>query len=36
MPLAASDFAAVFGAIVLAAVGGEAFLKSILGASFHL
>lgn len=36
MPLAASDFAAVFGAVVLAAVGGEAFLKSILGAAHHL
>lgn len=36
MPIAASDLAALIGAVVLAAVGGEAFLKSILGAAAHL
>lgn len=36
MPIAASDLAALIGAVLLAGVGGEAFLKSILGAAAHL
>lgn len=31
-----SDLAQIVGAVLLAAVGGEAFLKSILGAAVHL
>lgn len=31
-----TDLAQIVGAVVLAAVGGEAFLKSILGAAVHL
>lgn len=36
MNIALADLAAVLGAIVLAAAGGEAFLKAILGAALHL
>ncbi len=36
MSIAFADLAAVLGAIILAAAGGEAFLKSILGAALHL
>jgi cation:H+ antiporter len=31
-----TDLALIFGAVLLAALGGEAFLKSILGAAIHL
>lgn len=31
-----TDLALILGAVLLAAVGGEAFLKSILGATMHL
>jgi len=34
--IAFADLAALLGAIILAAAGGEAFLKSILGAALHL
>jgi cation:H+ antiporter len=36
MSIALDDLFAVLAAVVLAAVGGEAFLKSILGAAIHL
>lgn len=36
MSISLDDLLAVLAAIVLAAVGGEAFLKSILGAAIHL
>ncbi|MDP1605421.1 MAG: sodium:calcium antiporter [Rhodocyclaceae bacterium] len=36
MTISANDLLAVLGAIILAGVGGEAFLKSILGAAVHL
>ena len=36
MVIAIADLAALIGAIILAAVGGEAFLRSILGAAAHL
>ena len=36
MSIAVDDLLAVLAAVVLAAVGGEAFLKSILGAAIHL
>lgn len=36
MSIALNDLLAVLAAIALAAVGGEAFLKSILGAAIHL
>lgn len=36
MTIAFADLAALLGAIILAAAGGEAFLKSILGAALHL
>jgi len=35
-PVSASDLVAILGAVALAGIGGEAFLKSILGASAHL
>ena len=31
-----NDLAQIVGAVLLAAAGGEAFLKSILGAAIHL
>ncbi len=31
-----TDLALILGAVLLAAAGGEAFLKSILGAAIHL
>ncbi len=31
-----TDLAPIVGAVLLAATGGEAFLKSILGAAIHL
>ena len=36
MSIALDDLLAVLAAVALAAVGGEAFLKSILGAAIHL
>lgn len=36
MSVSVGDLAALFGAVLLAALGGEAFLKSILGAAAHL
>ncbi|MDD3329356.1 MAG: sodium:calcium antiporter [Zoogloea sp.] len=36
MSIALNDLLAVLAAVALAAVGGEAFLKSILGAAIHL
>ena len=34
--IALSDLVQIVGALLLAALGGEAFLKSILGAAVHL
>ena len=31
-----TDLALILGAVLLAAAGGEAFLRSILGAALHL
>jgi cation:H+ antiporter len=31
-----TDLALILGAVLLAAAGGEAFLKAILGAALHL
>ena len=36
MSVSLADLAALAGAVVLAGLGGEAFLKSILGVAMHL